>query len=65
MEVVTGSRNYGGTFTEEEVIKKILRSMMPTYKTKVQAIEEIIQLTKDFNKEMLIAKLTTFETMEL
>jgi hypothetical protein len=64
-EVVAGIRNFRGTFTEDEVIRKILRSLMLAYKTKVQAIEDIIPLTKYFNREMLISKLTTFETIEL
>jgi predicted nucleic-acid-binding protein len=62
IEVFVGIRNSGGIFIEDEVIWKLLRSLMPTYKTKVPAIEEIIPLTKYFNKEMLITKLTTFET---
>lgn len=64
-EVVTRIRNSRGTYTEEEVIAKILRSLTPVYNEKVQVVEEVIPITLNFNKEMLIAKLTTFETIEL
>lgn len=64
-KVSIGIINFGGTYSEEEVITNILRSLTPVYKTKVQVMEEIIPLTMNFNREKFIAKLTTFEATKL
>lgn len=64
-ESLVGIRNYGGTYDEDEFIAKILRSLTPTYKFKAMSIQETIPLTPNLSREMLIAKLTAFEAVEL
>ena len=63
-EVVACIKNCGGTYTDKEVMAKIIRSVTPTFKVKAQMIQETIPMIKDFTKEKLITKLSTYEATE-
>ena len=63
-EVVASIKNCGGTYTYKEVIAKIIRSITPAFKVKPQMIQETILIIKDFTKERLITKLSTYEATE-
>ncbi|GLJ42405.1 hypothetical protein SUGI_0878460 [Cryptomeria japonica] len=59
-ELVLGIRCAGGTNEEDEIVAKVLRSLSPSYKHKVIAIDEIQSVTI-VTRDVLVEKLTAFE----
>lgn len=62
-DLVLGIRCAGGTIEEDEIVAKVLRSFLPSYKHKVVAIDEIYSVTI-VTRDMLVGKLVAFELSE-
>ncbi|GLJ13134.1 hypothetical protein SUGI_0205960 [Cryptomeria japonica] len=59
-DLVLSIRSVGGKIEEDEIVAKVLRSLPPTYKHKVAAIDEIRSVTT-VTRDVLVGKLAAFK----
>lgn len=62
-DLVQGIRCVSETLEEDEIVGKVLRSLSPTYKHKIAAIDEIWSVTTMI-RDMLVGKIVAFEPSE-
>ena len=60
-EIIVGIRSQGRTKEDDEVIWKILKSLIPFFKSVVQMIQLLISCTKDFTKKILFGRIEVVE----
>lgn len=64
-EIVMGIQCCGGTLSEDEIVSKVLRALLPAYKMKATTINELRTMANtSVNKDTLVRKLSSFELEE-
>lgn len=61
LEIIPGTKTYGGTKEEDVVVWNILNTLTPTFRQVAQMIQLLIPCTKEFTREMLLRRLEEVE----